>query len=58
MESYENYDRLVPAEIVKEVVDGKTPETFEGSKNIKIIEASWGEESEAYSKGHVPTSVQ
>ena len=57
MESYENYDRLVPAEIVKEVVDGKTPETFEGSKNIKIIEASWGEESEAYSKGHVPTSV-
>ena len=30
MESYENYDRLVPAEIVKEVVDGKTPETFEG----------------------------
>lgn len=57
MESYENYDRLVPADIVKEVVDGKTPETFEGSKNIKIVEASWGEESEAYSKGHVPTSV-
>lgn len=57
MESYENYDRLVPADIVKEVIDGKTPETFEGSKNIKIVEASWGEESEAYSKGHVPTSV-
>lgn len=57
MESYENYDRLVPVDIVKEVIDGKTPETFEGSKNIKIVEASWGEESEAYSKGHVPTSV-
>ena len=57
MESYENYDRLVPADIVKEVIDGKIPETFEGSKNIKIVEASWGEESEAYSKGHVPTSV-
>ena len=57
MESYENYDRLVPADIVKEVIDGKTPETFEESKNIKIVEASWGEESEAYSKGHVPTSV-
>ena len=57
MEWYENYDRLVPVDIVKEVIDGKTPETFEGSKNIKIVEASWGEESEAYSKGHVPTSV-
>lgn len=57
MESYENYDRLVPADIVKEVIDGKIPETFEGAKNIKIVEASWGEESEAYSKGHVPTSV-
>lgn len=29
--------------------------TFEDSKNIKMIEASWGEES--YTKGHIPTSV-
>ena len=28
MESYENYDRLVPADIVKEVIDGKTPENL------------------------------
>ena len=34
---------------------GKIPETFEDSKNIKMIEASWGEES--YTKGHIPTSV-
>ena len=57
MESYDNYEMLVPAEIVKEVVDGNIPDTFKDSKNIKIVEASWGEESEAYSKGHVPTSV-
>lgn len=57
MEQYENYQMLVPAQIVKEVLDGKTPETFENSKQIKVVEASWGEESEAYSKGHVPTSV-
>lgn len=57
MESYEKYDMLVPATIVNDVLEGKKPETFEDSKNIKVVEASWGEESEAYSKGHVPTSV-
>lgn len=57
MVQYENYDMLVPADIVKEILDGKIPETFENAKNIKIVEASWGEESEAYLKGHVPTSV-
>lgn len=57
MESYENYEMLVPATIVNDILDGEKPETFENSKNIKIVEASWGEEAEAYSKGHVPTSV-
>lgn len=57
MESYENYEMIVPATIVNDILDGNKPETFENSKNIKIVEASWGEESEAYSKGHVPTSV-
>ena len=57
MESYENYEMIGPATIVNDILDGKKPETFENSKNIKIVEASWGEESEAYSKGHVPTSV-
>jgi len=57
MESYENYEMIVPATIVNDILDGKKPETFENSKNIQIVEASWGEESEAYSKGHVPTSV-
>ena len=57
MESYENYEMIVPATIVNDILDGKKPETFENSKNIKIVEASWGEELEAYSKGHVPTSV-
>ncbi len=46
---------IVPAFIIKDILDGKIPETFENSKNIKMIEASWGEES--YTKGHIPTSV-
>ncbi len=57
LEKYENYEMIVPSKIVKEVVDGKTPETFKNAKNIKIVEASWGEEKESYAKGHIPTSV-
>jgi thiosulfate/3-mercaptopyruvate sulfurtransferase len=56
MESYKNYQLIVPPAVVKDVIDGKTPETFEKGKKIKIVEASWGEESESYAKGHVPTS--
>ncbi|MCC0681796.1 thiosulfate sulfurtransferase [Clostridioides sp. ES-S-0005-03] len=57
MERYKNYQMIVPASIIKDILDGKIPETFEYSKNIKIIEASWGEEKESYAKGHIPTSV-
>ena len=39
MESYENYEMIVPATIVNDILDGKKPETFENSKNIKIVEA-------------------
>ena len=56
MVQYKNYQRIVPASVVKDVLDGKTPETFEEGKKVKIVEASWGEEKESYAKGHVPTS--
>ncbi|WP_352420246.1 rhodanese-like domain-containing protein [Proteiniborus sp.] len=56
MEIYENYKLIVPASIVKDILDGKTPETFEDSTQIKIVEASWGEEDTSYANGHVPTS--
>ncbi|NMS91034.1 thiosulfate sulfurtransferase [Clostridioides difficile] len=57
MERYKNYQMIIPAFIIKEILDGGIPETFENSKNIKMIEASWGEEKESYAKGHIPTSV-
>lgn len=56
MEKYENYQKIVPAVVVKEILDGKTPETFENAKNIKIVEASWGEEKTSYANGHIPTA--
>ena len=48
--------RIVPASVVKDIIDGKTPETFEEGKKVKIVEASWGEEKESYANGHVPGS--
>lgn len=57
MKQYDNYKMIVPAVVLKDVLDGKTPETFDKNKTVKIVEASWGEESETYLKGHVPTAV-
>ena len=51
-----NYHLIVPAVAVKEVIDGKVPETFENASTIKVVEASWGEEETSYAKGHVPGS--
>lgn len=56
MEKYENYQSIVPAVVVKDILDGKTPETFEDGKIVKMVEASWGEEETSYTKGHIPTS--
>jgi len=56
MERYTNYQRIIPAAILKELLEGKHPESFEQAKNIKIVEASWGEEKTSYLKGHIPGS--
>ena len=50
MEKYENYHMIVPASAVKDILDGKTPETFAEGKDVKIVEASWGEEKDSYAK--------
>ena len=59
MESYENYKMLVPASWVKDLIDGKNPETYSG-KDYKVFEVSWGKESDSpdYLKiGHIKGAV-
>ena len=56
MVKYKNYQLIVPASITKDLIDGKKAETFENAKNIKVVEASWGEEKTSYANGHIPTS--
>lgn len=53
---YPNFHLLLPASIVKRLLDGDIPETFERAQRIKFVEVSWGGEGASYSKGHVPRS--
>lgn len=55
LESFPNYDMIVPAKIVKDIIDKKDVENI-SSKKTKIIEVSWGPAAGSYNKGHVPTS--
>lgn len=59
MTAYENYQMLVSASWVKDLVDGKNPDAYTG-KEFKVFEASWGEEKDSpdYLKiGHIKGSV-
>ncbi|WP_318505579.1 rhodanese-like domain-containing protein [Bacillus sp. T3] len=52
MESYPNYEMLVPVSWVNEVIKKDND-----GKSYKIFEASWGEEAPDYKKGHIPGAV-
>ncbi len=54
---YPNFHLLVPPVVVKRLLDGERPETFETAKRLRFLEVSWGHESKSYAKGHVPRSV-
>lgn len=54
LESYKNYQMLVPPYWLKNLIDGKN-----GINNYKIFEVSWGDEkaSPDYLKGHIPGAI-
>ncbi len=56
LQKFPNYQRIIPATILKQLLDGERPESFEQAGEIIIVEASWGDESKSYSKGHIPTA--
>ena len=70
LESYENYDRFIPSEIVKNISDiktGKVTEINEDTREILgddlekviLVDVGWGnmEESNYLSIGHVPGAI-
>lgn len=58
MESYPNYDLLLPASLVHEIVNGNVPEDFTDAERIVVVDVRWGDnEASGYLDGHVPTSV-
>ena len=59
MEAYPNHQMVVPVSWVKDLVDGKKPETYNG-KDFKVFEVSWGDETKSpdYLKdGHIKGAV-
>ncbi|MBB6447144.1 rhodanese-like domain-containing protein [Bacillus benzoevorans] len=52
MESYPNYEMLVPAAWVNDLIKNEN-----NGKPYKIFEASWGDEAPDYKKGHIPSAV-
>ncbi len=59
MSAYENYEMLVSASWVKDLVEGNKPDTFNG-KEFKVFEVSWGEEKDSpdyLTTGHVKGAV-
>ena len=56
LERYPQHHLLVPPSIVKRLIDGELPETFDDAAKIKFVEVSWGDETSSYSKGHIPGS--
>lgn len=56
---YKNYQMLVPASWVKDLIDGKNPENYNGT-DFKIFEVSWGDEKDSpdYLKsGHIKGAI-
>lgn len=48
MESYPNYELLVPASYVKDAIE---------KGDVKVFETSWGEETDEYKAAHIPGAV-
>lgn len=70
VETYTNYDRFIPTEIVKSISDVKTGKektlseeakevVGEDTSNVVLVDVSWGnaEQSTYFSVGHVPGAV-
>lgn len=53
---YPWYQKILPPAIVKQLLDGEMPETFEKAQRVVFVEASWGDEDASYASGHVPSS--
>lgn len=54
LEVLPHYELVVPAHVVKAVMDGERPKEFHGMGRLMVVEASWGPESGSYAKGHLP----
>lgn len=57
LERYPGYQLLVPAFVLKKLLEGQSAETFDTDRPIKVVEASKGGAEVSYALGHVPGAV-
>lgn len=53
---YPNFQALVSPQWVKDLIDGKTPETYSGN-GYALLECNYGG-AKIYKEGHIPTALQ
>lgn len=54
---FPNFQIVLPPQVLKELTDGRVPETFNAYAHTVIFEASRGDELGVYAQGHVPGAV-
>lgn len=54
LESYPDYQILVPSHWIKDVIDGKTPQAYDGNKKIRLFQVGWGPRSDKMQPNFIP----
>lgn len=54
LDSYAQYQILVPAHWIKDVIDGKPAQAYDGNKKIKLFQVGWGPKSDKYQPNFIP----
>ena len=58
LDSYANYQIVVPAHWVKDVIDGKTTQAYDGNKKIKLFQVGWGPKAEKMQPNFIPGAAR
>lgn len=58
LESYPNFQILVPAWWIKDVIDGKQAQAYNGNKKIRLFEVGWGPKAGVTRPGFIPGAAR
>ena len=53
LEHYPNYQLLVPASWIKDVLDKKNPQAYDGNPKVKVFQVGWGPKSDKMQPNYI-----